>query len=101
MPRTICGSIIDVTGAPVVGAKVTVTRTDGSTEDVYSDENGRFTFSNVKAGEFQLTIASPGFTSQGTSGLIHDGENYSVPQVALTLATEMTEIHVNMSQIAI
>jgi hypothetical protein len=101
VPGTICGSIIDVTGAPVVGAKITVTRPDQSTEETFSDENGRFTFSNEKPGDFQLTIASPGFTSQGTSGLLHDGENYSVPQVALSLATEMTEIHVNMSQIEI
>ncbi len=101
VPGTICGSIIDVTGAPVVGAKVTITRADQSTEETFSDENGRFTLGNVKPGEFQLTISSPGFTSQGTSGLLHDGENYSVPQVALTLATEMTEVHVNMSQIEI
>ncbi len=100
-PGTICGSIIDVTGAPVVGAKITLTRADQSTAEEFSDENGRFTFSNIKAGEFQLTIASPGFTSQGTSGLLHEGENYSVPQVALTLATELTEVHVSMSQIEI
>ena len=98
---TVCGSIIDVTGAPVVGAKITLTRADQSTDEQFSDENGRFTFTNVKPGEFQLTIASPGFTSQGTSGLLHDGENYSVPQVALSLATELTEVHVSMSQIEI
>jgi hypothetical protein len=100
-PGTICGSIIDVTGAPVVDAKVTLTRSDQSTQETYSDENGRFTFSNIKAGEFQLTIASPGFTSQGTSGLLHDGENYSVPEVALTLATELTEVRVSMSRMEI
>jgi Carboxypeptidase regulatory-like domain len=100
-PGMVCGSIIDVTGAPVVGAKITLTRADQSTQEQYSDENGRFTFSNVKAGEFQLTISSPGFTSQGTSGLLHDGENYSVPQVSLSLATELTEIHVTMTQVEI
>ena len=98
---TICGSIIDVTGAPVVDAKITLTRSDQSTAEQFSDENGRFTFSNVKPGEFQLTISSPGFTSQGTSGLLHEGENYSVPEVALTLATELTEVHVSMSRIEI
>jgi hypothetical protein len=98
---TICGSIIDVTGAPVMGAKITLTRADQSTEQAYSDENGRFTLSNVKPGDFQLTISAEGFTSQGTSGLLHDGENYSVPQVALSLATELTEVHVSMSRIEI
>jgi hypothetical protein len=101
VPATICGSISDVTGAPVMGAKITLTRPDLTTTDEYSDENGRFTFSNVKPGEFQLTIASPGFTSQGTSGLLHDGENYSVPQVALSLATAMTEVRVSMSRMEI
>ena len=100
-PGTICGSILDVAGAPVVGAKVTLTRPDLTSIDEYSDENGRFTFSNVKPGEFQLTIASPGFTSQGTSGLLHDGENYSVPEVALSLATAVTEIYVSMSRMEI
>ena len=100
-PGTICGSVIDVTGAPVVGAKITISRADQSTDETYSDENGRFTLSNVKPGEFQLTISSPGFTSQGTSGLLHEGENYSVPQVSLTLATELTEVHVNMSTVEI
>jgi len=100
-PGTVSGSIIDVTGAPVVGAKITLTRPDQSTVDQFSDENGRFTFSNVKAGDFQLTISSPGFTSQGTSGLLHDGENYSVPQVSLSLATELTEVHVTMSRMEI
>jgi Carboxypeptidase regulatory-like domain len=100
-PGTVCGSIIDVTGAPVVGAKITLTHPDQSSEEQFSDENGRFTFSNVKPGDFQLTIASPGFTSQGTSGLLHSGENYSVPEVALTLATELTEVRVSMSRIEI
>jgi hypothetical protein len=100
-PGTICGSIIDVTGAPVVGAKITLTRADESSEEQFSDENGRFTFSSVKPGDFQLTISSSGFTSQGTSGLLHSGENYSVPEVALTLATELTEVRVSMSRIEI
>ena len=101
VPGSICGSIQDVTGAPVVGAKITLTRPDLTSVDEFSDENGRFTFTNVKPGEFQLTIASPGFTSQGTSGLLHDGENYTVPEVALSLATEMTEIRVTMSRLEI
>src|SRR5579872_1824774 len=46
VPGTISGPPIDVTGAPVVGAKVTITRVDQSTDETYSDENGRFTFTN-------------------------------------------------------
>ena len=101
MPGTICGSIIDVTGAPVVGAKITLTRPDQSTEEEFSDENGRFTFSNVKPGEFQLTIASPGLPRKGRPGCCTTAKIIRCREVALTLATEITEIHVTMSQIEI
>jgi hypothetical protein len=65
---------------------------------VLSDENGRFAFTGIDPGNFQLTIASPGFATQGTSGTLHSGENYVVPPVTLALATAMTEIRVALSR---
>lgn len=70
----------------------------GRGQDEFSDENGRFTFTGVAPGSFQLTITSPGFTSQGTSGTLHAGESYAVPPVTLTLATAVTEIQVALSR---
>ena len=95
---TITGVVSDVTGAPVVGAHVTLARERTPSQDELSDENGRFTFTGITPGNFQLTIGSPGFTSQGTSGTLHAGENYVVPPVSLALATALTEIHVALSR---
>jgi Carboxypeptidase regulatory-like domain len=96
---TIVGTVSDSTGAPVAGACITLAREDHSpNQDVLSDENGRFTFTGIAPGNFQLTVASAGFASQGTSGTLHSGENYVIPPVALALASTMTEIRVALSR---
>ena len=95
----ITGLVSDMTGAPVAGARITLARDNRSaSQDELSDENGRFTFANVTPGNFQLTITSPGFTTQGTSGALHAGESYTVPPVTLTLATAVTEVQVVLSR---
>jgi hypothetical protein len=100
IPGMICGTVSDSTGAPVGGAKITLARDDHSpSQDVLSDDNGRFTFAAVAPGNFQLAIASPGFAPQGTSGTLHPGENYVVPPVTLALASTMTEIQVTLSRV--
>jgi hypothetical protein len=99
LPGTIVGTVSDSTGAPVSGACITLARDDHSPNvDIQSDENGRFTFNGVAPGNFQLTVASPGFASQGTSGTLHSAENYVVPPVQLALASTMTEIRVALSR---
>jgi hypothetical protein len=96
---TITGLVSDTTGAPVVGARITLTRDNRSSgQDELSDENGRFTFAVVPPGNFQLTLTSPGFTTQGTSGTLHPGESFAVPPVTLTLATAVTEVQVSLSR---
>jgi hypothetical protein len=96
---TICGRVSDSAGAPIEGARVTLARADQSpTQDELSDENGRFTFTGITPGNFQLTITSPGFAPQGTSGTLHAGENYTVPSVSLTVATAVTKIQVSLSR---
>ena len=59
-----------------------------------ADNNGQFTFTNVTPGPFQLTVSSPGFTTQTFSGLLHAGEVDVVPMIQLPLATAVTEVHV-------
>ncbi len=98
-PGIIVGIVSDSTGAPVSGARITLAREGPSpSQDVLSDENGRFAFTGIVPGNFQLTIASPGFATQGTSGTLHSGENYVVPPVTLALATAMTEIQVALTR---
>ncbi len=59
-----------------------------------SDDDGQFSFGNVAPGPFQLTITSVGFTTQASLGVLQPGESYTVPQIAMALATAVTEVRV-------
>ena len=94
-PGSITGTIVDQTGAGVAGARVKLTREDQSpAEEAVSDEDGRFAFANVAPGPFQIAITAEGFSPQSSSFVLQPGERRVVPQIALALATAVTEVHV-------
>jgi Carboxypeptidase regulatory-like domain len=99
---TISGTVVDRTGAVVPGARVKLSREDSSlSREVASDSDGQFYFAGVGPGSFRLTITSPGFTAQTASGVLHPGEDYTVPTVQLIVATEATEVKVAMTPVQI
>jgi hypothetical protein len=92
---SIGGTIVDQTGAVVGGASVRLTREEQSPgEEVLSGDDGQFYFANIAAGPFQLTITSAGFETQVSSGNLHAGEIYIVPQIVLAIATAVAEVRV-------
>lgn len=94
----IIGTVLDQTGAAVAGARVSLAREDQSpTEYVMSGDDGQFSFADVAPGPYHLSISSPGFATQLTSGIIHAGEVSIVPQITLTLATATTEVRVGLT----
>lgn len=99
---TISGTVVDQMGAVVPGAHVTLTRQDPPlTQGVTSDSDGQFFFSDVTPGPFQLTITSQGFTPQRTSGMLQSGEDYTLPPVALTVASAASEVKVSLTPVEI
>src|SRR5712692_2529940 len=86
--------MVGQTGAAVAGAPVRLTREDQSLDQELSGDDGQFSFANVAPGPFQLTITSEGFATQASSGILRSGEVYIVPQIALALATAVTEVRV-------
>src|SRR5260370_37580640 len=91
----ISGTIVDPTQAAVAGARVRLSWGDQSLyQEVMSDDDGQFSFANVAPGPFQLTITSVGFTTQASAGVLQPGESFSVPQIAMALATAVTEVRV-------
>jgi hypothetical protein len=92
---SIRGTVVDSTGAFIVGACAKLTRDDPSqNREVSSDDNGQFFFANITPGLFQLTITLPGFAMQTFSGILSSGEVYTVPQTTLAIATNVTEVRV-------
>jgi hypothetical protein len=102
VPGTITGSVVGQDGIAVVGAKVKLTQEGQSvSQEVTCSEDGQFAFTNVAPGSFQLVITSDGFAARTSRGELHSGENFTVPQVSMVLATNATEIRVEVSVIEI
>jgi hypothetical protein len=98
-PGSISGTVVDQSGAVVTGARVTLTgEAQSQSQEVLSGDNGQFSFAHVACGPFQLTIASPGFATQTSSGILSCGETRIVPQIALAVAANVTDVQVALSR---
>lgn len=98
----ISGRVVDPKGVALPGATVKLTREDQSLDrQMQSDDDGQFSFANVAAGSFHLTITSEGFAAQTFVGELQSGEPYIVPRIVLAIATAATEIRVVPSQIEV
>jgi len=91
----ITGTVVDQTGAVVAGARVTLTSADGSpNHEMLSGDDGEFSFAKIAPGPFKVNVTSAGLAMQTYSGVLHAGEFCIVPQIALAVATEVTEVRV-------
>jgi hypothetical protein len=96
---SISGTIVDLTGAVIVGAHLRLTRGDQSpSAETLTDDLGQFSFANVAPGPFELTISFTDLNTQVISGTVHPGEAYAVPQVVLVVAPLATQVTVALTQ---
>jgi hypothetical protein len=99
-PGAIRGTVVDPNGTAVAGARVKLTRQDQSAnQEAQASDDGQYSFANIAPGPFQLSISAEGFATQTSAGILHSGENVVVPQITLALATEVTEVRVELSPI--
>ena len=95
---SISGKVVDQSGANITGALVKLVQEGHpSSTEALSDRDGQFSLPNVAPGSFQLTITSPGLASQEFSGIVNPGEAYVTPIIMLTIATQVTEVHVGLT----
>jgi hypothetical protein len=96
---SISGKIIDQSGASIGGAHVKLTREDQSpAQEILTDNNGQFSFSNVAPGPFYLAISAEGLATQEISGTVEPGEPYVIPLAMLVVATQVTEVRVSLTR---
>jgi hypothetical protein len=98
VPRTICGTILDETGALIEGARIELSREGQPDQGELSNSAGEFSFNNVIAGPFELTVMFTGFATQTYTGTLRCGEKLSVPPITLVVAAASTNVSVSMSR---
>ena len=101
---SIRGVIVDHDGAVYEGVHITLTQSvpiQTPARTATSDTNGRFQFTDVAPGPFQLTISSEGFASEVIQGLLHPGESFEAPAIVLSFATATSEVQVTASQVEV
>jgi len=97
---SISGTIVDQSESIIAGAQIRLTREDQSaSQEVLSDADGQFYFADIAPGSFQLTITSEGFATQVILGTVGQGQAYIVPRVILTVATQMMQVTVGLTQV--
>jgi hypothetical protein len=97
-PGVIIGTVVDSSGAVVPGAAVKLTEDSSLQKVATSGNDGQFTFSDIPPGSFQITVTSAGFAAQTLSSVLHPGEIETLPQIALAVANDFTEVNVGVSQ---
>ena len=102
-PGSISGMVVDPNGNFVVGADVRLTREDHSgdqqvrSNQVRSDQEGRFSFTGVPPGAFQLSITAASFEPKQQQGVLHGGEALEMAPLSLSIASATTEVQVSVT----
>ncbi len=97
---SISGTVLDVNGAMVPGAEVRlVDRSRSQERHTTAGADGRFDFSGLAPGRFELTISAPGLATFVSNEIVlHGGERVEQPRIALPVATAKTEVQVVVTE---
>ena len=91
-PGTVAGTVTDIDGGAVAGARVTL----NGAQVTRTDELGGYTFSGVAAGAFTLIVTADGFVTRTTTGEVKGDESVQVPSLMLGAASS-TDVTVTSS----
>jgi Carboxypeptidase regulatory-like domain len=97
---SISGIVLDANGGTLINARITLTSANNSEErTLLSGSNGEFSFSELLAGDFKLTITSPGMEPFVFSDIaLSVGERRELPSVSMAIAATTTEVQVVVTQ---
>jgi hypothetical protein len=93
---SVAGTILDVSGAGVPGAEVSLTHEDGTElRTMVSEAGGEFNFSKIPPGPYLVVVNAQGFAPFTSVEFVVSGEQaYEMPDVLLSVATASMEVMV-------
>ena len=92
----VSGTVIDQSGAAVPGATVTLLGPGGST--TISGSRGDYSFRNVAAGTYRITVTLSGFATATRENVVVGGSNVELPPISLAIASLNDTIVVSASR---
>jgi Carboxypeptidase regulatory-like domain len=101
LPGSITGTVSDPTGTGVAGAQLSLTHEGKPTQETLTGDDGQFSLTGVPPGPFRLAVSANGFNAQTVSGNLGSGESCVMPRITLVLATNVTEVRVELSTVEI
>ena len=102
LPGSIAGTVVDASGAAITGAKVKLSRQDGSgAQEAVSGDDGAFAFAKVIPGPYRLAVQAVGFAPQTSTGILRAGEISSLITIVLPVATFNTDVEVTLPRVDI
>jgi hypothetical protein len=93
---SVTGTVLDVSGAGVPGAEVSLTHGDGTElRTVVSEAGGEFNFTKIPPGPYLVVINAQGFAPFTSREFVVSGQQaYEIPDVLLSVATASMEVMV-------
>ncbi len=115
---SIVGTVTDPSGAAVPNAAVNITNTNtGQARDTKTDSGGRYTLTDVQAGNYDVKVSAPGFRPIDRTGVSVSintvtrvdaalevgqvSEQVTVEASAVALQTDKADVHTEISEQAI
>ncbi len=93
------GVVTGKDGEVYEGVRIELTSAEMQTPLVaQTNSEGEFTFVNVPAGAFTLTISSDGFSTQTLSGLLKPGETFDAENIVLLMKETTSVVRVSASE---
>jgi hypothetical protein len=91
----ITGTVTDATGAVIPNATITLhPLSAGDTRTTHSDASGRFTFTSLPAGRYQIKISSPGFEVLSGNKIVLEPRDLATISAALRIGAETETVMV-------
>src|SRR5262249_5417622 len=99
---TLSGTVRDETGAVVVGASVTLRNPlTGASRSVRTDDEGRYSLTNIEPGEYELRAERSGFKTDVQSGVLLAVGGTTVVEISMGVGQVTEEVLVPQLELLI
>jgi hypothetical protein len=97
---SVAGTVLDVRGAAIPGAEVSLSHRDGTQlQTMASEANGEFSFTNIAPGPYLVMVNAKGFAPFTSAEFVLAVlQTYEVPNVSLSIATANMEVTVRPTE---